>query len=473
MRILLINPPCGPRTIGLKNIAKIEPLGLELVGAGVSGVHEVVLVDMEVSPGDLAETLRAFVPDVAGVTSEIVHVDTALEALRQVRRCNADCLTVVGGHHPSLCPEDYFDDVVDLIVLGEGVRTFAEICAARAAGKTSFEYIRGLVVRTAGGFVRTAVRPMPRSLDDQPQPDRSLTARYRSRYHYLFEDSVAAVRTSTGCSFPCVFCSCRVYSGGAFIARSPEQVFAEIAALEAEFVLFCDDHSFHDPERMRRLAQMLLDAGIRKRYFAYARADSIVADRDVFALWAKAGLFLVMTGLESLDRDTLRRIGKRVDEDVNERAIGVLDELGIHMSAGFLIEPHFRDEDFRRIDRFLDAHPSILLAEFTPTTPFPGTALYRKTRGDLLTADRQVFDLQHFLVRTELPPEELYRLMMRSYRKVAWRVMRRLRLWRPHVLLSPRVLRVVRGLIRNQSAYSRAHEDVPAAADCGAAQGCR
>ena len=84
MRILLVNPPCGPRTIGLKNIAKIEPLGLELVGAGVSREHEVVLVDMEVAPGDLAATLREFTPDVVGVTSEIVHVETALAALREV-----------------------------------------------------------------------------------------------------------------------------------------------------------------------------------------------------------------------------------------------------------------------------------------------------------------------------------------------------------------------------------------------------
>lgn len=225
--------------------------------------------------------------------------------------------------------------------------------------------------------------------------------------------------------------------------------------------MFCDDHSFHDPERMRKLARMLLDAGIKKRYFAYARADSIVADREVFELWAKAGLFLVMTGLESLKHDTLRRIGKRIDDDINERAIAVLEELGIHMSAGFLVEPDFRAEDFARIDRFVDDHPSILLVEFTPVTPFPGTPLYRKTEGELLTSDRQVYDLQHFLLKTTLPPRELYRLMMKSYGKVVFRVIRRLGLWYPHVLFSPRILRVIAGLVRNQRQLWRAHRDVP------------
>lgn len=86
LNILLINPPCGPRTIGLRNIARIEPLGLEMIGAGVSADHEVRLVDMEVRPADLAEMLQDFRPDVVGITSEIVHVETALAALREVRR---------------------------------------------------------------------------------------------------------------------------------------------------------------------------------------------------------------------------------------------------------------------------------------------------------------------------------------------------------------------------------------------------
>ncbi|MGA2259575.1 MAG: hypothetical protein ABSG53_33280 [Thermoguttaceae bacterium] len=35
MRVLLVHPPCGPRTIGLRHIARMEPLGLETVGAWV------------------------------------------------------------------------------------------------------------------------------------------------------------------------------------------------------------------------------------------------------------------------------------------------------------------------------------------------------------------------------------------------------------------------------------------------------
>ena len=33
MRILLVSPPSGELTIGLKHLAKVEPLGLEIIGA--------------------------------------------------------------------------------------------------------------------------------------------------------------------------------------------------------------------------------------------------------------------------------------------------------------------------------------------------------------------------------------------------------------------------------------------------------
>ena len=463
LNILLINPPCGPRTIGLRNIARIEPLGLEMVGAGVSADHDVRLVDMEVRSTDLAEMLRDFRPDVVGVTSEIVHVETALAALRDVRRSAPGCLTVVGGHHPTLCPEDFDHESVDLIVIGEGIAAFAEICRIRANGGDDFTTVPGLRVRTRTGLKVTAPRPMPVTLDDQPFPDRSLAARYRHEYFYILEDSVAAVRTSAGCSFPCIFCSCRVYSEGKFIPRSPELVFEEIRSLDEDFIMFCDDHSFHDPERMRILGEMLLEAGVKKRYFAYGRADSIVENPEVFALWAKVGLSLVMVGLEAVDEAALKRTGKRSSTGVNDDAVEILGRLGIALSAGFLVEPHFTPADFDAIDRYIADRPAILLAEFTPLTPFPGTVLHRKTRHTLLTEDRQVYDLQHFLMPTRLPPRQLYRLMLRSYRQVIIRMILRLRLWRPGILLSRRGRRVLSGLFRNHLAFLRAHRDVPRA----------
>jgi hypothetical protein len=132
-------------------------------------------------------------------------------------------------------------------------------------------------------------------------------------------------------------------------------------------------------------------------------------------------------------------------------------------AAGFLVNQDFQESDFDAIDAYLKSHPSILLAEFTPLTPFPGTPPYRKVGDQLLTDDRQVYDLQHFLLETELPPQKIYRLMQRSYRRVVLRVIRKLDLWYPHVLFSRRIMRVLHGAIRNAVMFNRAHLAVPQA----------
>ena len=179
MKILLVNPPCGPRTIGMRNICRIEPLGLELIGAAVSDEHDVRLVDMLVRPSDLKSTLGRFTPDVVGVTTETARMEPALDVLRSIRKVVPECLTVVGGHHPTIYSSDFDDPAVDLIVLGEGVEGFSEICATKAAGVARFDHVAGLMIRTPGGLKATQPRPLPTTLDNQPFPDRSLTARYR------------------------------------------------------------------------------------------------------------------------------------------------------------------------------------------------------------------------------------------------------------------------------------------------------
>lgn len=168
MKVLLVHPPCGPCTIGLRHIAKMEPLGLETVGAGVSSQHEVRLVDMMVRPGDLLSTLKHFTPDMAGVTAEMARTEPAIDVLRTIRKLTPSCLTVAGGHQPTIMPEEFNDPVVDLIVRGEGVDPFAEIYAARAAGKTQFDHIPGLMIRTSDGLKPTDPRPMPPDINSQP-----------------------------------------------------------------------------------------------------------------------------------------------------------------------------------------------------------------------------------------------------------------------------------------------------------------
>ncbi len=461
MRILLVNPPIGARTIGLKYVAKVEPLGLEILGAAVPG-HEVELLDMEMDT-DLDGTLRRFRPDIVGVSAQVVQTYTARRVLKRVKEHQPDTLTLVGGHHATLCPDDFNVPSIDAIVLGEGVPAFREIVDHWGRGE-SLEGIAGLALPRDRQLRFSRPRPVPATLDHQPLPDRSLTAKYRFRYFFLFESPVALVQTSMGCSYGCTFCSCQKFSQRRFVPRSPELIVEDLSRTEEEFVIFADDHSFIDPKRMARLHDLIVERGVRKRYFAYSRPDSVVENPELFRAWRRIGLELVMTGLEALDDGTLHTLEKRAQAELNERAIRILERCGIGVSAGFVVMPDFTEADFERIDDYLRTRPNIVLAELTPLTPLPGTDLHAAERGRVRTQHRELYDLAHYVVPTRLPERELYRLMRRSYRRILWRAVARLGLYRPRYALKRHFPRLAAGAVRDMLMMARAHRSSGAVA---------
>lgn len=460
MRILLVNPPSGRLTMGLKHLSRVEPLGLEILGAAVPQ-HDVALLDMEIDT-NLASALKRHRPDIVGVTAQVVQSYSALDVVRAVKAFNPETLTLLGGHHATLCPEEFNVPEIDAIVLGEGVPALREIVAAWSEGDQDLSRITGLAIPHGGDLVRTPPRPIPQTLDHQPQPNRTLTSKYRSKYFYLFQTSVASIQTSMGCSFGCTFCSCQRFSQRHFVPRSAELVVADLCQIEEDFVIFCDDHSFLDPKRMEDLHDLILERGVHKQYFAYTRADCVVENPELFAKWAKIGLVLIMTGLEALDDAAIDAVKKGTSLSINEQALTILAECGIGVSAGFLVRPDFKESDFERIDQFVEAHPIIVMSELTPLTPLPGTLLYAEQADTVTSENRELYDLAHFVVPTELPAHEIYTLMRKYYRRIVWRSIRRLGLFRPRAALRPHMLRLALGAVRVDFMLRGAHKWIDA-----------
>lgn len=454
MKILLVNPASGQLTMGLKHLSKIEPLGLEIIGAAVSD-HKVELLDMELDD-DLTGALERFQPDVVGASSQVVQTYNAQRVFQAAKAFNPQIKTLLGGHHASLCPQDFNKETIDAIVLGEGVTPFQELIE-RIRQQRDFFDIPGLALPMNGTLHFTKPRPHPRTLDHQPLPDRSLTSAYRSRYFYLFESPVAAIQTSMGCTFPCNFCSCQKFSSRRFIPRAPELIVEDLLRIPEEFVLFCDDHSFIDPQRMERLHDLIVERGIHKRYFVYSRADCIVQNPELFRKWAQIGVQIVMTGLEAVGDSEMESLNKRSNVEINERALEILERCGVGISAGFVILPEFTEKDFERIDQFVSKRPIIVLTELTPLTPLPGTDLYQERKEDTLTENREVYDLAHFVVPTRLPPQKLYRLLIKYYWRVIWRAFWRLRLYRLHYARKRHIPRLMLGVVRVALMLRQAH----------------
>ena len=175
MRVLLVMPtPFENGRLGLENVVWLsEPVALTAVGAAVGDAHEVRVIDLRLEhESALAEALVEFAPDVVGTTSMTTDAYQAKAVLRMAREIRPEALTVVGGHHPTLCPEEFDEPYVDVIVQGEGEHTFRELVARWAA--TSEKKFDGILA-SAGATpmacaARTRSASRPRTSTSCPSP---------------------------------------------------------------------------------------------------------------------------------------------------------------------------------------------------------------------------------------------------------------------------------------------------------------
>ncbi len=409
MKILLIQPQSGAKLSD--QVYLHEPLALEYLGAGLKADgHEVTLLDARLEPGIEAVLLRER-PDLVGLTGYTSQMNIIKEIAAQGKTLLPDLFVVVGGHHATIRPTDFNDPHIDLVVIGEGVMTIREIARGLKKG-TPLRDIAGIALP---GEEMEFSEPRPYTdLDRLPFPDRSLTAKYRRHYFSEWMRPMASIRTSVGCTNHCSFCAFWTITGGKYLRRDPERVIEELQGIEEPNVFFCDDESMRDVRRMDRLADRIREAGIRKNYFLYARADTIVRNPELFAKWRKIGLVQVFVGMESYSDEHLRQMDKGINTGQQAAAARILEELGILLYASFVVDPGFTREDFQALRRYI-RKLKIRYAAFSVLTPLPGTRLYAERRSDLREDKPENFDFLHALLPTALPLQEFYAEFARLY----------------------------------------------------------
>ena len=329
-----------------------------------------------------------------------------------MRDWRPSAFVVVGGHHATVCPQDFDIPAVDAVVIGEGVVALREILHRRAQGACLGD-IRGLGLPATDGMIFTEPRPYT-PLDDLPLPDRSLTAPYRARYFSEWFKPLASIRTSLGCAARCNFCALWSITGGKYLRRDADAVVAELATVAEKNVFFCDDESMWDTRRMDLLADKIRAAGIRKQYFLYARVDTIVKHPDLFAKWARLGLAQVFVGMEDFSNERLAAMNKGVTTDQQEQAARILERLGVMTYASFMVDPDYSREDFHALVAYI-RKLRLRHATFTIMTPLPGTQLHRDRAADIVTTRPEMYDMLHALLPTRLGLEQFYEEYARLY----------------------------------------------------------
>lgn len=418
MRVLLIQPSKAPRTLGGEDYHLYEPLALEYLAAPLLAHHDVKILDERLDR-DVQRALEQFQPDLVGVTAYTVHVNRAKALCARTKAWDPRTVTVVGGHHATVVPEDFRDRAIDFVVSGDGIASFREIIERLEQGRDC-SGIAGVALERDGRWIHYDAQPLL-DLDSVPFPARHLTAEYRGKYFSEWMRPLASLRTSKGCPFRCNFCAQWKLARGRYLKRSPKCIVEELARIEEPYVFFADDESLVDARRMRELARLIGEAGIEKRYFLYGRTDTIARNQDLLEIWRDVGLERVFVGFEFFRDGDLQYVGKRSTTLDNREAARILHELGMQIYASFIVRPEFTHDDFAAMIAYC-RELDLNFAGFSVLTPLPGTDLYAAEHDRMLTHDYDLFDFIHTLLPTTLPIEDFYREYRQLYRNaVSWR----------------------------------------------------
>lgn len=416
MKILLVRPKPSPETIGLQHVMICEPLELEyLAGAIADLAHRVDIVDMILEKHTFSHFLDEFSPDLIGITGYISHVGIIKEMVQTVKKWSSHCVTVVGGVHAEVVPEDFAHPCLDAIVCANGITTFREIVIGVETGKD--------IQKIAGVWQEGQQLPQKETTFNHPFPDRAMVARYRKRYHYLFHNPCALLKTSFGCPFQCNFCFCREITDHHYFERSITDVMEELATIPEREIYIVDDNFLVSKVRVLKFCAELEKHHFYKRFLIYGRADFIASHEDVIERFAKNGLRAVIVGLESCLEQDLEKFNKKTTLGVNEKAVEILAKHGVDCYATMILGMDWGTHDFKTLAKWL-IKMNLCFVNLQPFTPLKGTAIGDMYDSDLRTPreNYEKWDLAHLVLRpSKLTVTAYYWNIIKLYYTITFR----------------------------------------------------
>lgn len=312
--------------------------------------YQIEVIDENIEPFKFKKA------DIVGITAYTSSITRAYE-IAQIYR-EQGIITVIGGIHASMMPDEA-KNYCDAVVIGEAENIWPRLLDDFESGNLKKQYV--------GEWTDLKNLPIPRR--DILQND--------------FYDW-GSIQTSRGCPMNCFFCSVTAFNGGRFRRRPLEAVISELEQIPQKKVMITDDniigYSKKDKDWAKAFFSRIIEKRIKKTFFAQTSIQ-FGEDPELIRLAAKAGIKIVLIGLESVNSATLKKYKKNINlaqlqQNKYQELIARIRKSGIVLIGAFVLGSD--DENLSVFQSTLDFIESsrIDVLQITKLTPLPGTQLW-------------------------------------------------------------------------------------------------
>jgi len=412
MNILLVRPKPHKDTINLQSFMICEPLELEYLSAYLESFgHNVQIIDMIIEKKPISVFIKKFKPNIVGFTAYLPHVQIVKDYAKEVKNLVHGIVTVVGGVHAEVVPQDFEDPSIDFIVKVNGVNTFKEIIDHIELDRNKAkEMIPGVWSDSNKNYLIDPNIQLP-------FPDRHKTNKYRKKYNYVFHEKCATIKTSYGCPCNCEFCFCIQIAQNNYYERDIKSVVEEIKQIEEKNIFIVDDNFLVSIKRVKEFCSLLEQNYIKKNFILFGRADFIVNNKDIIELLKEHGLKAIFVGIESFKEEELANFNKKTNVEMNIQAVNIIENMNLECYSGIIVGYDWEKKDFNNLIDFLRKFKRPIL-NIQPISPMPGTPLYKKYESKLTVSREkfEIWDMAHLLMEpTKMNKRHFYYQIIRTY----------------------------------------------------------